>query len=135
FLAAAVPGELMGYRSMLDHIGTRVPWPELFNDAIHLARHGFPVYAELERVLKEHEKAIIADQTLCRESGQLDVDPIDTTAFCRKFRFHRVELNDLITGPFILGEVMNAKHVRLGDREALCMTLRRLVYPNQLCDF
>ncbi|KAH6941578.1 hypothetical protein HPB50_020471 [Hyalomma asiaticum] len=64
FLAAAVPGELMGYRSMLDHIGTRVPWPDLFKDAEALARDGFPVYADLERVLKENEKAIINDEAL-----------------------------------------------------------------------
>ncbi|XP_037555724.2 glutathione hydrolase 1 proenzyme [Dermacentor silvarum] len=65
FLAAAVPGELMGYRSMLDNIGSRVPWPELFKDAEALARNGFLVDADLERLLKENEKAIIADEALC----------------------------------------------------------------------
>ncbi|XP_075527124.1 glutathione hydrolase 1 proenzyme-like [Dermacentor variabilis] len=65
FLAAAVPGELMGYRSMLDTIGSRVPWAELFKDAEALARNGFPVYADLERSLKQNEKAITADEALC----------------------------------------------------------------------
>ncbi|XP_065308599.2 glutathione hydrolase 1 proenzyme-like isoform X5 [Dermacentor albipictus] len=65
FLAAAVPGELMGYRSMLDSIGSRVPWAELFKDAEALARNGFPVYADLERLLKQNEKVITADEALC----------------------------------------------------------------------
>ncbi|XP_070381469.1 glutathione hydrolase 1 proenzyme-like isoform X2 [Dermacentor albipictus] len=61
----AVPGELMGYRSMLDSIGSRVPWAELFKDAEALARNGFPVYADLERLLKQNEKVITADEALC----------------------------------------------------------------------
>ncbi|KAL3217739.1 hypothetical protein MRX96_050943 [Rhipicephalus microplus] len=29
---------------------------------------------------------------------------------------------------------MSAQRVRVSDREAFCMTLRRLAYPNRLCD-
>ncbi|KAK8773578.1 hypothetical protein V5799_011889, partial [Amblyomma americanum] len=65
FLACGVPGELMGYRRMLDHIGTNVPWAELFKDAERLARDGFPVSPELEKMLKKNEPQIISDDVLC----------------------------------------------------------------------
>ncbi|KAH7982794.1 hypothetical protein HPB52_007162 [Rhipicephalus sanguineus] len=29
---------------------------------------------------------------------------------------------------------MSAQRIRVSDREALCMTLRRLAYPNRLCE-
>ncbi|KAH8033315.1 hypothetical protein HPB51_009514 [Rhipicephalus microplus] len=56
-----------------------------------------------------------------------------TTFYCN-FRFHKGDLDDLIVGLLITGEVMSAQRVRVSDREALCMTLRRLAYPNRLCD-
>lgn len=68
------------------------------------------------------------------ENGVLDIDAIDGTTFYRNFRFHKGDLDDLIVGLLIPGEVMSAQRVRVSDREALCMTLRRLAYPNRLCD-
>ncbi|KAH8025435.1 hypothetical protein HPB51_007957 [Rhipicephalus microplus] len=68
------------------------------------------------------------------ENGVLDIDAIDETTFYRNFRFHKGDLDDLIVGLLIPGEVMSAQRVRVSDREALCMTLRRLAYPNRLCD-
>ncbi|KAL3208685.1 hypothetical protein MRX96_038865 [Rhipicephalus microplus] len=68
------------------------------------------------------------------ENGVLDIDAIDGTTFYRNFRFQKGDLDDLIVGLLIPGEVMSAQRVRVSDREALCMTLRRLAYPNRLCD-
>ncbi|KAL3176085.1 hypothetical protein MRX96_010785 [Rhipicephalus microplus] len=68
------------------------------------------------------------------ENGVLDIDAIDGTTFYRNFRFYKGDLDDLIVGLLIPGEVMSAQCVRVSDREALCMTLRRLAYPNRLCD-
>ncbi|KAH8031551.1 hypothetical protein HPB51_019154 [Rhipicephalus microplus] len=68
------------------------------------------------------------------ENGVLDIDAIDGTTFYRNFRFHKGDLDDLIAGLLIPGEVMSAQRVQVSDREALCMTLRRLAYPNRLCD-
>ncbi|KAL3184960.1 hypothetical protein MRX96_030849 [Rhipicephalus microplus] len=68
------------------------------------------------------------------ENGVLDIDAIDETTFYRNFRFHKGDLDDLIVGLLIPGEVVSAQRVRVSDREALCMTLRRLAYPNRLCD-
>ncbi|KAH8030986.1 hypothetical protein HPB51_012454 [Rhipicephalus microplus] len=68
------------------------------------------------------------------ENGVLDIDAIDGTTFYRALRFHKGDLDDLIVGLLIPGEMMSAQRVRASDHEALCMTLRRLAYPNRLCD-
>ncbi|XP_075738061.1 uncharacterized protein LOC142777476 [Rhipicephalus microplus] len=68
------------------------------------------------------------------ENGVLDIDANDGTTCYRNFRFHKGDLDDLIVGLLIPGEVMSAQRVRVSDSEALCMTLRRLAYPNRLCD-
>ncbi|KAL3255459.1 hypothetical protein MRX96_017367 [Rhipicephalus microplus] len=68
------------------------------------------------------------------ENGVLDIDAIDGTTFYRNFRFHKGNLNDLIVGLLIPGEVISAQRVRVSDRETLCMTLRRVAYSNRLCD-
>ncbi|KAH8019206.1 hypothetical protein MRX96_005439 [Rhipicephalus microplus] len=68
------------------------------------------------------------------ENGVLHIDAIDRTTFYRDFRFHKGDLDDFIVGLLIPGEVMSAQRVRVSDREALCMTLRRLAYPNRLWD-
>ncbi|KAL1484978.1 hypothetical protein MTO96_032259, partial [Rhipicephalus appendiculatus] len=68
-----------------------------------------------------------------RENGLLDIDAIDGTTFYQNFRFHKGDLDDLIAGLLIPDEVMSAQRVRVSDREALCMTLLRLSYPNRLC--
>ncbi|KAH7953019.1 hypothetical protein HPB49_003459 [Dermacentor silvarum] len=47
-------------------------------------------------------------------------------------RFQKSDLDDLMTGLLIPEEVESAQRVRIPGREALCMTLRRLAYPNRL---
>ncbi|KAH6935730.1 hypothetical protein HPB50_008671 [Hyalomma asiaticum] len=49
---------------------------------------------------------------------------MDPTVFYQNFRFDKDDLDDLIAALLIPSEVM----------KALCMTLRRLAYPNRLCD-
>ncbi|KAL3247067.1 hypothetical protein MRX96_057262 [Rhipicephalus microplus] len=56
------------------------------------------------------------------ENGVLDIDAIDGTTFYRNFRFHKGDLEDLIVGLLIPGEVMSAQRVRVSDREALYLT-------------
>lgn len=69
-----------------------------------------------------------------RRHGLLNLDSMDSTAFYRSFRFQKSDLDDLMTGLLIPEEVESAQRVRIPGREALCMTLRRLAYPNRLCD-
>nr|XP_037285278.1 uncharacterized protein LOC119178191 [Rhipicephalus microplus] len=67
-------------------------------------------------------------------NGLLDLDGMDFTTFYRSFRFHKGDLEDLMEALLIPEEVMSAQRVRVSGREALCMTLRRLAYPNRLCE-
>ncbi|XP_065292311.1 uncharacterized protein [Dermacentor albipictus] len=69
-----------------------------------------------------------------RKHGLLNLDAMDSTLFYRSFRFEKSDLDDLLTGLLIPEEVQSAQRVRVPGREALCMTLRRLAYPNRLCD-
>ncbi|KAL3172243.1 hypothetical protein MRX96_013218 [Rhipicephalus microplus] len=45
------------------------------------------------------------------ENGVLDINAIDGTTFYRNFRFHKGDLDDLIVGLLIPGEVMSAQRV------------------------
>ncbi|KAL3206864.1 hypothetical protein MRX96_039863 [Rhipicephalus microplus] len=67
-------------------------------------------------------------------NGLLDLDGMDFTTFYRSFRFQKGDLEDLMEALLIPEEVMSAQRVRVSGREALCMTLRRLAYPNRLCE-
>ncbi|XP_040358411.1 protein ALP1-like [Ixodes scapularis] len=46
----------------------------------------------------------------------------------------KMDLEDLVAALKIPAEVKSAQRVRVPGYEALCMTLRRLAYPNRLCD-
>ncbi|KAL3213458.1 hypothetical protein MRX96_035391 [Rhipicephalus microplus] len=68
-------------------------------------------------------------------NGLLDLDGMDFTTFYRSFRFQKGDLEDLMEALLIPEEVMSAQRVRVSGRvSGLCMTLRRLAYPNRLCE-
>ncbi|KAL1422035.1 hypothetical protein MTO96_022497 [Rhipicephalus appendiculatus] len=67
-------------------------------------------------------------------NGLLNLDEMDFTTFYRSFRFPKGDLDDLMRALLIPEEVVSAQQVRVSGREALCMTLRRLAYPNRLCE-
>ncbi|XP_070379262.1 uncharacterized protein [Dermacentor albipictus] len=69
-----------------------------------------------------------------RKHGLLNLDAMDSTLFYRSFRFEKSDLDDLLTDLLIPEVVESAQRVRVPGREALCMTLRLLAYPNRLCD-
>ncbi|KAH6929319.1 hypothetical protein HPB50_026520 [Hyalomma asiaticum] len=69
-----------------------------------------------------------------RKNGPINLEYMEHTTFYRSFRFHKGDLDDLMTGLLIPDEVESAQRVRVPGREALCMMLRRLAYPNRLCD-
>ncbi|KAL1467056.1 hypothetical protein MTO96_005918 [Rhipicephalus appendiculatus] len=54
-LSVGVPGELQGYRTLLRDLNGTLPWRDHFDDAIRLARYGFPVGPDLAKALHEHK--------------------------------------------------------------------------------
>lgn len=68
------------------------------------------------------------------QHGFVDVPNMDEWTFKRSFRFEKMDLEDLVAALKIPAEVKSAQRVRVPGYEALCMTLRRLAYPNRLCD-
>ncbi|XP_040359230.1 scoloptoxin SSD14-like [Ixodes scapularis] len=64
FRASAIPGTLKGYASLTQVLGSRVPWKDLFDDAIRLARDGIPVFEDLERQLMLLEPHIVSNRVL-----------------------------------------------------------------------
>ncbi|XP_075542024.1 scoloptoxin SSD14-like isoform X2 [Dermacentor variabilis] len=54
-LSVAVPGELRGYRTLLRELHSTLMWRDHFDDAIRLARYGFPVGPHLAAALQKHK--------------------------------------------------------------------------------
>lgn len=66
--------------------------------------------------------------------GLLDVASIRQRKFVELFRFAKDDICELLARLQIPDEVVSAQRVRVSGMEALCMTLRRLAYPNRLCE-
>ncbi|XP_077557627.1 uncharacterized protein LOC144172909 [Haemaphysalis longicornis] len=66
--------------------------------------------------------------------GLLDIASIRRMKFVELFRFGRDEIDELRTLLRVPDEVVSAQRVTVTGMEALCMTLRRLAYPNRQCE-
>ncbi|XP_077506971.1 uncharacterized protein LOC144116141 [Amblyomma americanum] len=66
--------------------------------------------------------------------GLLNIDDIDSGVFRRHFRFEKHDLHRLQRPLQIPEAVVTPQRVAVPGDEALCITLRRLAYPNRLCD-
>ncbi|KAH7938984.1 hypothetical protein HPB52_003328 [Rhipicephalus sanguineus] len=70
----------------------------------------------------------------CSEHGLLDIDNIELSLFSQQFRFQKDDLSELFRA-LKLPEIMKSpQNVTVPGREASCITLRRLAYPNRWCD-
>ncbi|KAH7964783.1 hypothetical protein HPB49_001264 [Dermacentor silvarum] len=67
-------------------------------------------------------------------NGRLNIDAIPDHTFLRQFRFEKQDFPVLVKALQVPDYVTSAQGVRVSAQEALCMCLRRLAYPNLLCD-
>ncbi|XP_037555584.1 uncharacterized protein LOC119432490 [Dermacentor silvarum] len=67
-------------------------------------------------------------------SGLLNIDCVDAGVFRTYFRFEKNNIGRLKTALLIPDTIYTAQRITVSGEEALCLTLRRLAYPNRLSD-
>ncbi|KAM7290359.1 uncharacterized protein ISCGN_027004 [Ixodes scapularis] len=66
--------------------------------------------------------------------GYLDVLSIDSEAFRQQLCFEQIDLTELCSTLRVPDTIRTAQNVAIPGHEALCILLRRLSYPNRLCN-
>ncbi|CAN7984758.1 unnamed protein product, partial [Ixodes hexagonus] len=73
-LSVAVPGEIRGYQALLQRMGTNLTWRALFEDAIRLARDGFPIHLHLADALRVKKNAIYSYRNMRQTFWNVDTN-------------------------------------------------------------
>ncbi|XP_077492280.1 uncharacterized protein LOC144103438 [Amblyomma americanum] len=66
--------------------------------------------------------------------GLFDINKCDPTAFKQMCRFEKSDFGELCNALLVPQTLTTAQGVIVPGQEALCLTLRRLAYPNRWCD-
>lgn len=66
--------------------------------------------------------------------GLFNLETLDDVTVKRMFRFQKGDIDRLFRALQMPSVVTVQNNVRIPGREALCITLRRLAYPNRLCE-
>ncbi|KAH9382903.1 hypothetical protein HPB48_023525 [Haemaphysalis longicornis] len=66
-------------------------------------------------------------------SGLLDINRIDRRLFEQQFRFQKDDIDGLVEALLIPEVVVSAHKVNVPGRDARCLALRHLAYPNKWC--
>lgn len=96
-----------------------------------LLRHEYTLDELEDEMRRSREAELVRYRS---QHGLLDIDGMDSSTFKLMFRFHKNDFDDLCSALLVPQEITTAQNVRLCGREALCVLLRRLAYPNRWCD-
>ncbi|XP_077486791.1 uncharacterized protein LOC144098123 [Amblyomma americanum] len=65
--------------------------------------------------------------------GLLGINNLENSLFKQQFRFEKGDITELLCALMVPNAVPSAQNVKVPGREALCLALRRLAYPNGWC--
>ncbi|XP_058850431.1 glutathione hydrolase 1 proenzyme-like isoform X1 [Acipenser ruthenus] len=91
-LSIAIPGEIRGYQMAHQRHG-RLPWKQLFQPSIELAKNGFPVSRALANAINENktkiEKTVSLCEVFCNSEGKI-LKEKDTITFPKLAETYRI---------------------------------------------
>ncbi|KAH7965735.1 hypothetical protein HPB49_010261 [Dermacentor silvarum] len=107
-----------------------MPRSSILQDIYYLSFLGWDeIEALMLREPKRQRKLYVSSR-----GGLLNIEAIPDRVFRRQFRFEKADFPLLLMAPELPQYLSSAQGVRITGYEALCMCLRRLAYPNRLCD-
>lgn len=127
-----MPSSVLWNRLLLDTLS----WREI-DDLMLTRRERWLLRGECSLDEIEYRMRRVREAELLRyrsRNGLLDVEHIESTLFRQQFRFDKEDINLLVDALLLPEQISSAHKVAMPCRDALCLVLRRLAYPNRWCD-